>query len=37
MEVESFLSAADSLKFAELFQEIKNELEVQVAEESLFS
>ena len=36
-EMESFLSAADSLKFAELFQEIKNELEAQVAEESRFS
>ena len=37
MEMESFLSAADTLKFAELFQEIKNELEAQVAEGSRFS
>lgn len=33
----SFLNAVDSLKFAELFWEIRNELEAQVAEERPFS
>lgn len=37
MAMGSFLNAVDSLKFAELFWEIRNELEAQVAEERPFS